>query len=171
MGGENPQKEKAKIRKGISILFATPGRLLYHLKNTESFKCENMQTVVFEESDRTLDMGFKKDLEEIIKILNEKIEFEKVQKILISAHFSEQIEKLYLQMSDKPIEYVGFSKKQKQEAKKKGKKNETEEEVQNDFELEEEDDEDNLYIQIDKNVKVPKTLKQYYTVVHEDCRV
>lgn len=130
-----------------------------------------MQTVVFEESDRTLDMGFKKDLEEIIKILNEKIEFEKVQKILISAHFSEQIEKLYLQMSDKPIEYVGFSKKQKQEAKKKGKKNETEEEVQNDFELEEEDDEDNLYIQIDKNVKVPKTLKQYYTVVHEDCRV
>ena len=33
---------------------------------------------MFEESDRTLDMGFKKDLEEIIDILNKKIEFEKI---------------------------------------------------------------------------------------------
>lgn len=30
-GGENPKKEKARLRKGVNILFATPGRLLYHL--------------------------------------------------------------------------------------------------------------------------------------------
>lgn len=34
MGGENPKKEKAKLRKGLTIVIATPGRLLYHLKNT-----------------------------------------------------------------------------------------------------------------------------------------
>ena len=31
MGGENPKKEKAKLRKGLTVVIATPGRLLYHL--------------------------------------------------------------------------------------------------------------------------------------------
>ena len=34
MGGENKQKEKARLRKGVSILVATPGRLLDHLRHT-----------------------------------------------------------------------------------------------------------------------------------------
>ena len=63
MGGENPKKEKARIRKGIQILFTTPGRLLFHLENTQSFECSKLQYLVFEESDRTLDMGFRKELE------------------------------------------------------------------------------------------------------------
>jgi ATP-dependent RNA helicase DDX31/DBP7 len=36
MGGENPKKEKAKLRKGLTVVIATPGRLLYHLQNTAS---------------------------------------------------------------------------------------------------------------------------------------
>jgi len=67
MGGENPKKEKARLRKGVTILFSTPGRLLYHLKNTTSFIFSKLKYLVFEESDRTLDMGFKKDLEEIVE--------------------------------------------------------------------------------------------------------
>lgn len=51
---------------------------MYHLKNTESFKLSNLETIVFEEADRTLDMGFKKDLEEMINVLKEKIELDKV---------------------------------------------------------------------------------------------
>lgn len=31
MGGENPKKEKAKIRKGLTVIICTPGRFLYHL--------------------------------------------------------------------------------------------------------------------------------------------
>jgi len=31
MGGENPKKEKARLRKGVTILVCTPGRFLYHL--------------------------------------------------------------------------------------------------------------------------------------------
>lgn len=34
MGGENPKKEKAKLRKGLTVVVCTPGRLLYHLQNT-----------------------------------------------------------------------------------------------------------------------------------------
>lgn len=34
MGGENPKKEKARLRKGVGILVGTPGRILYHLQNS-----------------------------------------------------------------------------------------------------------------------------------------
>ena len=63
MGGENIQKEKPRLRKGINILFTTTGRLLYHLQNTQSFMYTNLKFLVFEERDRTLDMGFRKDLD------------------------------------------------------------------------------------------------------------
>lgn len=36
MGGENPKKEKARLRKGCTVLVCTPGRFLYHLKNTKN---------------------------------------------------------------------------------------------------------------------------------------
>lgn len=58
LGGENPQKEKARLRKGVTILVGTPGRILYHLQNTQSFIYDQLTTVVFEEWDRLLDMGF-----------------------------------------------------------------------------------------------------------------
>jgi len=66
IGGENANHEKAKLRKGITILVATPGRLLYHLKNTQCFKLINLKHLVLEECDRILDLGFKSQLEEII---------------------------------------------------------------------------------------------------------
>jgi ATP-dependent RNA helicase DDX31/DBP7 len=53
MGGENRAKEKARLRKGISILIATPGRLLDHLQHTSSFVYPNMRWIVFDEADRS----------------------------------------------------------------------------------------------------------------------
>ncbi|XP_052114482.1 DEAD-box ATP-dependent RNA helicase 17 [Arachis duranensis] len=52
MGGENRSKEKARLRKGISILIATPGRLLDHLKNTSSFLYTKLRWIIFDEADR-----------------------------------------------------------------------------------------------------------------------
>ncbi|GAB2291559.1 DEAD-box ATP-dependent RNA helicase 17 [Dionaea muscipula] len=69
MGGENRSKEKARLRKGISILVATPGRLLDHLKNTSSFSHTNMRWLIFDEADMILELGFGKDIEEILDIL------------------------------------------------------------------------------------------------------
>ncbi|XP_021756699.1 DEAD-box ATP-dependent RNA helicase 17-like [Chenopodium quinoa] len=66
MGGENRSKEKARLRKGISILVATPGRLLDHLKNTSSFLYSNLRWLIFDEADRILEMGFGKAIEEIL---------------------------------------------------------------------------------------------------------
>ena len=57
-GGEETNHEKARLRKGTNILFCTPGRVLYHLQNTQAFKFNKLKALVFEEADRTLDMGF-----------------------------------------------------------------------------------------------------------------
>ena len=43
MGGSNRKSEAAKLVKGVSILVATPGRLLDHLQNTKGFSFENLQ--------------------------------------------------------------------------------------------------------------------------------
>lgn len=51
-GGERRKSEKARLRKGVSILVATPGRLVDHLKNTESFKWMNLRAIVLDELDR-----------------------------------------------------------------------------------------------------------------------
>ncbi|XP_044757250.1 probable ATP-dependent RNA helicase CG8611 [Coccinella septempunctata] len=67
-GGENRSTEKNRLRKGVHILVATPGRLLDHILHTSSFKTNNVRCLVLDEADRLLDMGFKKD---IIKIVEE----------------------------------------------------------------------------------------------------
>ncbi|KAG4381603.1 hypothetical protein AAZX31_15G171900 [Glycine max] len=69
MGGENRSKEKARLRKGISILIATPGSLLDHLKNTTSFLYSNLRWIIFDEADRILKLGFGKNIEEILDLL------------------------------------------------------------------------------------------------------
>eukprot|EP00983_Pelagomonas_calceolata_P006407 210676-Pelagomonas_calceolata.AAC.1 len=38
IGGENRVHEKARLRKGVTLLVATPGRLMDHLQSTSSFK-------------------------------------------------------------------------------------------------------------------------------------
>ncbi|KAH9599440.1 Helicase [Trypanosoma melophagium] len=72
-GGENRHKEKARLRKGIPILITTPGRLLDHLKTTASFRVEETQTIVLDEADRLLDMGFEQAIREIMELLLTKI--------------------------------------------------------------------------------------------------
>ncbi|XP_042047307.1 DEAD-box ATP-dependent RNA helicase 17-like isoform X1 [Salvia splendens] len=69
MGGENRGKEKARLRKGVTILVATAGRLLDHLKNTSSFVHKNLRWIIFDEADRILELGYGKDIEEILGCL------------------------------------------------------------------------------------------------------
>ncbi|XP_015579521.1 DEAD-box ATP-dependent RNA helicase 17 isoform X2 [Ricinus communis] len=73
MGGESRSKEKARLRKGISILVATPGRLLDHLKNTSSFSHTNLRWIIFDEADRILELGFGKEIEDILDLLGSRL--------------------------------------------------------------------------------------------------
>ena len=55
--------------KGVNLLIATPGRLLDHLHNTEGFVYKNLKSLIIDEADRILEVGFEDEMKSIIKIL------------------------------------------------------------------------------------------------------
>lgn len=50
----------------LNILVCTPGRLLQHMDETPGFDPTNLQVLVLDEADRTLDMGFSKTMDAIL---------------------------------------------------------------------------------------------------------
>ena len=94
VGGDKRKAEKARLRKGVSILAATPGRLIDHLKNTESFKVTSLEYLVLDEADRLLDLGFEPQVTEILELLREKLCRVDRQNILISATLDKNIRSL-----------------------------------------------------------------------------
>ncbi|KAF7362151.1 Pentafunctional arom polypeptide [Mycena venus] len=69
MGGANMRAEQDKLTKGVSLLVATPGRLLDHLMNTKGFIFRNLKALVIDEADRILEIGFEEQMKKIISIL------------------------------------------------------------------------------------------------------
>ncbi|CAH0552601.1 unnamed protein product [Brassicogethes aeneus] len=69
-GGENRKTEKIRLKKGVHILVATPGRLLDHILHTTAFAIDSVRCLVLDEADRLLDMGFKKDIVKIVEELD-----------------------------------------------------------------------------------------------------
>jgi len=70
------------------IIVGTPGRILKHLSE-DNFSCEDINTLVLDEADRMLDMGFSEDIEKIIDYLPKQR-----QSMLFSATYPSTIEKL-----------------------------------------------------------------------------
>ncbi|MCB9096088.1 MAG: DEAD/DEAH box helicase [Arcobacter sp.] len=64
-GGVSAKEQERKIAKGIDILVATSGRLMEHIKN-KSVDLSSVTTVVIDEVDTMLDMGFLEDIESIL---------------------------------------------------------------------------------------------------------
>ncbi|ESO92747.1 hypothetical protein LOTGIDRAFT_120211 [Lottia gigantea] len=93
MGGEKRKAEKARIRRGINVLVGTPGRLVDHLQNTHGLSVKHVQYLVLDEADRLLDMGYEKDVAQIVNSLNDYGETKR-QTILLSATLSEGVERL-----------------------------------------------------------------------------
>ncbi|KAL7291562.1 hypothetical protein TKK_0014817 [Trichogramma kaykai] len=116
MGGGDFKLEADKLKKGVNIVVATPGRLLQHLQETTDFLFKNLQCLIIDEADRILDIGFEEELKQIIRILPKKR-----QTMLFSATQNEKtvaLEALALKKS--PI-YVGVDD-HKNEATVKGLK-------------------------------------------------
>ncbi|AEO55543.1 hypothetical protein MYCTH_2299497 [Thermothelomyces thermophilus ATCC 42464] len=66
IGGESKKSEKARIRKGVNILIATPGRLADHLDNTKVLNVGTVRWLVLDEGDRMMEMGFEDDIRTIV---------------------------------------------------------------------------------------------------------
>lgn len=65
IGGKDYKFESERIGK-VNILIGTPGRLLQHIDESSTMQIDNLQTLVLDEADRILDMGFKKTLDAIL---------------------------------------------------------------------------------------------------------
>lgn len=88
-GGDNPKKEKARLRKGVNILCGTPGRVLYHLQNTASLDFSAVELFVLDEADRLLDLGFEQQIRKIHQKLSRT-----AQVCLVSATLSPSVRAL-----------------------------------------------------------------------------
>ncbi|EKD18315.1 uncharacterized protein L3040_004729 [Drepanopeziza brunnea f. sp. 'multigermtubi'] len=67
IGGESKQSEKARLRKGVNILIATPGRLADHLDNTEVLNVSKVRWLVLDEGDRLMELGFEEEIKGIVE--------------------------------------------------------------------------------------------------------
>ncbi|PHH85615.1 hypothetical protein CDD83_162 [Cordyceps sp. RAO-2017] len=68
-GGESKKAEKARIRKGVNFLVATPGRLADHIDNTKALSLATVRWLILDEGDRLMDLGFEQDLKKAVSAL------------------------------------------------------------------------------------------------------
>lgn len=94
IGGTNKDREEKQILGGCEILIATPGRLQDHMSDERIlYQMRNLNTLVLDEADRLLDMGFQKDLQNIVAKLPDKRVSER-QGMLFSATIAPHVEKV-----------------------------------------------------------------------------
>ncbi len=96
-GGVSINPQIQALRKGTDILVATPGRLL-DLASQGHLKFSKIHTLVLDEADRMLDMGFIHDIRRVLKLLPAKR-----QNLLFSATFSQSILKLTQGLLSQPL--------------------------------------------------------------------
>ncbi len=97
-GGVKINPQIAKLRRGVDILVATPGRLLDHA-NQKTVDLSQVEILVLDEADRMLDMGFIHDIRKVMAMLPAK---DKRQTLLFSATFSNEIKQLANRLLNKP---------------------------------------------------------------------
>lgn len=82
-GGVDIFRQIQTLRGGCEVVIATPGRLKDLIERGE-MNLSSLQTIILDETDQMLDIGFKDDIERIIKQVSEAVEG-KVQHLLFSA--------------------------------------------------------------------------------------
>jgi ATP-dependent RNA helicase RhlE len=97
-GGVSINPQIALLRRGVDILVATPGRLLDHA-GQRTLDLSSVETLVLDEADRMLDMGFIRDIRRVIAMLPKRR-----QNLLFSATFSDEIRTLAGGLLENPVQ-------------------------------------------------------------------
>ena len=95
-GGVGMQPQIDKLKRGVDILVATPGRLLDHA-GQRTLDLSHVEILVLDEADRMLDMGFLPDVKKVLALLPPK-----KQSLLFSATFSDDIKNLADRLLNNP---------------------------------------------------------------------
>ncbi|MEO8246368.1 MAG: DEAD/DEAH box helicase [Chloroflexota bacterium] len=95
-GGVGFHGQYAALRRGVEVVVATPGRLLDHTRQG-TIDLRKVEILVLDEADRMLDMGFIRDIRQVISLVPAQR-----QNLLFSATFSNEIRSLAEGMLDRP---------------------------------------------------------------------
>ena len=96
-GGVAYRPQVTSLFHGAHIIVGTPGRILKHI-NEENIDLNDVNTLVLDEADKMLDMGFQEDISKIIDVLPKNR-----QSLLFSATYQENIDKLANFVTNNPI--------------------------------------------------------------------
>lgn len=106
IGGTKKNSEQRAIERGCDILIATPGRLNDYLTDeTMVSKFASLNTLVLDEADRLLDMGFMPSLQQIVRALPDKTKTER-QGMLFSATIAEHVQKVAHLILSKDYKFI-----------------------------------------------------------------
>ncbi len=97
-GGVNINPQMMKLRRGVDVLVATPGRLI-DLYQQNAIRFDDIEILVLDEADRMLDMGFIHDIKKIMGLLPKRR-----QNLMFSATFSKDIRQLAKSITNQPLE-------------------------------------------------------------------
>jgi ATP-dependent RNA helicase RhlE len=92
-GGVGFTPQVVALNRGVDIVVATPGRLLDHVQQ-RTIDLSKIETLVLDEADRMLDMGFIHDIKRLLTLLPESVNGLRRQNLLFSATFSDEIRAL-----------------------------------------------------------------------------
>ncbi|SRR6056297_429249 len=96
-GGVSINPQMTKLKRGVDVLIATPGRLMDHMERG-TVDLRHIDTLILDEADRMLDMGFRPAIDRIVRSLPKQR-----QTLLFSATFSKEITALAHQFLKNPV--------------------------------------------------------------------
>ena len=97
-GGQDVERQLRQLKRGVNIVIGTPGRLLDHIRR-KSIDLGQVKMIVLDEADEMLNMGFLKDVEDIIYKTSKNH-----QTMLFSATMPKQLKNLASKYMNKPVE-------------------------------------------------------------------
>ncbi|MBQ3565677.1 MAG: DEAD/DEAH box helicase, partial [Oscillospiraceae bacterium] len=109
-GGVNIDRQIYQLKRGANLVIGTPGRIIDHIKR-RTIKLGNLKTIVLDEADEMLQMGFREDIEDILKHIPQER-----QTILFSATMPPEILAITNEYQNDPILIKTISKSRTVEA-------------------------------------------------------
>ena len=103
-GGADIERQIMRLKRGVNIVVGTPGRVMDHI-NRKTLKLDNLTTIILDEADEMLNMGFREDIELILGYVPENR-----QTVLFSATMPEPIMAITEQYQRNPV-VVGVEQK------------------------------------------------------------
>lgn len=96
-GGQDIVKQIRSLKDGTQIIIGTPGRVMDHMRR-KTIKCDHVQTVIMDEADEMLNMGFLEDMETILSQLPEER-----QTVMFSATMPSAIQAIAKNFQKNPV--------------------------------------------------------------------